>query len=61
MILLAGCATSKTIIVNPNDDILQLAAPVRAKVRVTDDGRVWKDAGKITLPEGWYVTPGPPR
>ena len=59
MTWLAGCATRTATVVNPADDIVRLEKPVRASVMVTDDGKTWKSAGKMTIPAGWYATPGP--
>lgn len=57
--LLAGCATRSVTVVNTTDDIVRLDAPVKARVSTTSDGRVWKSAGTMTIPAGWYATPGP--
>lgn len=59
MTWLAGCATRQTVVVNPSRDVVRLAAPTRARVMTTTDGVTWKDAGKLTIPAGWYCTPGP--
>lgn len=59
MTLLAGCATRQAVVVNPADDVVRLAKPVKANVMVTRDGKTWLDAGKMVIPAGWYATPGP--
>ena len=59
MTLLAGCATRNVIVINTEDDIVRLDKPVNAEVSTTKDGVTWKHAGKMTIPAGWYATPGP--
>lgn len=56
---LLGCATRSVIVVNTADDIVRFQTPVKARVAVTHDGKTWQDAGVMTIPAGWYATPGP--
>lgn len=55
LLILSGCA-AQTIYV-PNGQAVRLKQPVRAKVWVkTDTG---EQAGKMTIPAGWYCLPDP--
>lgn len=39
-------------------DVVRIGPGVRGKVYTWQNG-AWTDAGKVTLPEGWYAGPGP--
>lgn len=58
MTLLAGCATRSVTVVG-DGDVVRLDRPVKVRVSTTTDGVVWKEAGKMTIPAGWYATPSP--
>lgn len=59
MTLLAGCATRTATVVNQSNDVVRLLKPAKARVATTRDGKTWQDAGTMTIPAGWYATPGP--
>ena len=55
-LLLAGCATRSTILINSDSDMVIIRKPVKAEIGVWRDGH-WVEAGKGTLPAGWVAGP----
>lgn len=55
-LLLAGCATRATIVVDSGSDMLMIMKPVKASVGVWRDGH-WVESGKAVLPAGWVAGP----
>lgn len=57
LIFVSGCA-SRAVVIDAASDVVRIGPGVRGHVYVLKNG-VWTDAGKVTLPEGWYAGPGP--
>lgn len=59
MIWCAGCATSRTVILDSQSDIVKLGPDVRGHVYYYRDGQWQLTGDKVTLPEGWGAGPMP--
>lgn len=59
VLLLNGCATRTTTVIDTSSDWVRLARPVQAKVETYQGNGVWAEAGTMTLPQGWFAGPGP--
>lgn len=57
LIFASGCAARITVI-DSQADIIRTLKPVKVKAAIWRDGQ-WIEAGKVTLPAGWYCGPGP--
>lgn len=55
-VLIAGCATRNTIMVDSQRDMLLIRKPVKADVAVWQGGR-WVENGKAVIPAGWVAGP----
>lgn len=55
-LLLAGCATRSTILINSDSDMVIIRKPVKAEIGVWRDGH-WVESGKAVLPAGWVAGP----
>jgi uncharacterized lipoprotein YajG len=56
LLLLCGCATRSTILVDTQRDMVLIVAPVKAKVAVWQGGK-WVENGTMILPAGWICGP----
>lgn len=54
LVCASGCVGRKVVLVPPGEPV-QLAEPVRAYIYVNGE----RSAGRVTLPQGWWVLPDP--
>ena len=55
-VLLCGCATRQTIVVDTTRDMVLITKPVKASIAVWQNGG-WVENGKMTIPAGWCAGP----
>jgi hypothetical protein len=56
IVLMAGCATRATVMVDSQRDMVLIVKPVKADVAVWQGGR-WVENGKAVIPAGWVAGP----
>lgn len=57
LLLLTGCATSRTVMIDTQSDIVRLGPDVKGHVWFFRDGKWQLSGDKVALPEGWYAGP----
>ena len=56
-LLVTGCATQRTVVLDSTNSVVQLGPDVRGHVYIKVGG-VWQlSSDVVNLPEGWYAGP----
>jgi hypothetical protein len=55
LLAVTGCATSRTVVLNPATDLVRLGPDVTGHVYFFRDGKWQLTGDRIRLPEGWYA------
>jgi len=56
LLILAGCATRQTVLVDASRDMVLITQPAKAHIAVWQGGR-WVENGTMTIPAGWVAGP----